>query len=120
MRSSRHRQSIISLLLLVLVARALVPAGFMPASNGSAQLMLCPAGMLMPAVSTQGDPAAPGQPHTHTDSCPYGSAPFAAPLAHLPVIPTLVPAISTPGFEPVLWRAGSRPDRTQQPRAPPA
>ncbi len=75
----RRRLPIISALLLALVARAAVPVGFMPAADGSAQMTLCPDGMLMPA-----DAGNAGAGRLHTDHCPYGSAPFTAPIADRP------------------------------------
>jgi hypothetical protein len=114
-----RRVPLISLLLLVLVVRALVPAGFMPAGNGAAQLTLCPDGMLMPSDPGDAAGAVPGAPHLHTDHCPFGSAPFAAPIAHLPVIPVLAGAISAPEIDTAPWVPGARVARTHQARAPP-
>jgi hypothetical protein len=107
MSQSRRRLPIISLLLLVLLARALVPTGFMPASDGSAQLTLCPDGMLMPG-------------HLHADHCPFGAAPCAAPLCAPPVIPQLAAAESPARFAPSPWSPAARAARSHQPRAPPA
>jgi len=107
--SRPRRLYLISLLLLVLVTRALVPQGFMPAGDGSAQLTLCPDGMLMP-----GNPG-----HLHTDHCPFGSAPFAAPLSHTPVIPVPAVAITHQGLDPAPRIAGTRVAHAHQPRAPP-
>ena len=107
---------IISLLLLVLAARALVPVGFMPASDGSAELTLCPAGMVMPA----GAPMADHGGHLQTDRCPFGSAPFAAPITAFPVTPILAVAISIaqPSLSPALEII--RASRSHPPRGPPA
>jgi hypothetical protein len=110
----------ISLLLLVLVARALVPMGFMPAGNGSAQLTLCPDGMLMPSGAASADAAARHPGHSHLDHCPFGSAPFAAPIAHVAITPTLSAPGSVPGIDPSPWVPSVRVARTHQPRAPPA
>ncbi len=107
-RHLHHRSALISLLLLVLVARALVPVGFMPAGDGSAQLILCPDGMLMPSG------------HSHIDHCPFGSAPFAAPISSLAVIPTGALPVDIPGTDPSPWVPSARIARTHQPRAPPA
>ena len=115
-----HRLPIISLLLLVLVARALVPMGFMPAGNGSAQLTLCPDGMLMPSDVGSADAAARNSGHSHIDHCPFGSAPFAAPIAHLAVTPALTVPVSVRGVAPSPWVPSARVARTHQPRAPPA
>ncbi len=106
-----HRSRIISLLLLVLVARALVPAGFMPSTAGSAALTLCPDGMVMPAGAGS---------YGHTDHCPFGAAPFAAPIAHFPPTPVLAAAVSITGVESLPWVPSARAARAHQPRAPPA
>jgi hypothetical protein len=115
MSQSRRRLRIISLLLLVLLARALVPTGFMPASDGSAQLTLCSDGMLMPS-----DAAMAGFGHLHADHCPFGAAPFAAPLSASPVIPQLASAVGLVRLAPSPWPPTARAARSHQPRAPPA
>ena len=106
-----HRVRIISLLLLVLVARALVPAGFMPSAGGSSALTLCPDGMVMPA-----GPGGSG----HADHCPFGAAPFAAPITHIAPTPVLAAAVSIAGVESLPWAPSARVARAHQPRAPPA
>ena len=106
---------LISLLLLAVVARALVPAGFMPSGDGSAQLTLCPDGMLMPA-----DASHPDGGHPHVDHCPFGAAPFAAPIASLPVLPAFAAAISLPASSCAPWMMITRSSRSHQARAPPA
>jgi hypothetical protein len=110
----KRSASLISLLLLVLLTRALVPVGFMPAADGSAGLTVCPDGMLMAA-----DAGMPNSGHLHTDHCPFGAAPFAAPLATPAAIPQRADAISLPGFESSGWIPTSRASRSHQPRAPP-
>jgi hypothetical protein len=106
-----HRSRIISLLLLVLVARALVPAGFMPSAAGSSALILCPDGMVMPS--------GPGG-YGHTDHCPFGAAPFAAPLSHFAPTPVLATPVSIASVESLPWAPSARTARAHQPRAPPA
>ena len=115
-----HNVRLISLLLLVLIARALIPPGFMPAGNGAAQLTLCPDGMLMPADTSDAGTAAPHPGSSQVDHCPFGAAPFAAPIAQLAVSPVLATALRLPGFEPSHWVSSTRTARTHQPRAPPA
>jgi hypothetical protein len=115
MTQSRRRLPLINLLLLVLLTRALVPMGFMPAGDGSAELTLCPDGMLMPT-----DAAMANSGHLHTDRCPFGAAPFAAPISAPPVIPQLAAAIDTARFDPSPWPPAARGARSHQPRAPPA
>jgi hypothetical protein len=115
MIQSRRRPVIISLLLLVLLARALVPTGFMPAGDGSAELTLCPDGMLMPSNAAMAHAG-----HLRADHCPFGAAPFAAPLSAAPVIPQLAAAVGTASFDPSPWLPAARGARSHQPRAPPA
>jgi len=119
MSGMTSRARIIGLLLLVLVTRALVPAGFMPAGDGSAQLTLCPDGMLMPADPGSAAAGMPDAGHPHTDHCPFGSAPFAAPIADLAVIPVLAVAIGIRGCDSCPRVPGTRAARAHQPRAPP-
>jgi hypothetical protein len=119
MTQPRQRFALISLLLLVLITRALVPAGFMPSADGSAQLTLCPNGMLMPAQDDL-SAGAQGTPHHHTDHCPFGAAPFAAPLSETSVFPTLAAAISVVESAPASWVPAARTASAHQPRAPPA
>ena len=115
----RRNVLLISLLLLVLVARALVPAGFMPAGDGSAGLTLCPDGMLMP--TDPGDAAGmPAPGHLHTDHCPFGSAPFAAPIAQPALIPVPAVAITLSSLDSSRPVPSARAARTHQPRAPPS
>jgi hypothetical protein len=115
MSQPRRRLAIIAPLLLVVLARALVPSGFMPASDGSAQLTLCPDGMLMPS-----DAALANAGHLHADHCPFGAAPFAAPISAPPVIPQLAAAVGSARFAPSPWPSAGRTARSHQPRAPPA
>jgi hypothetical protein len=115
MTQSRRRPPLISLLLLVLLARALVPTGFMPASDGSAQLTLCPDGMLMPSAAAMANSGL-----LHADHCPFGAAPFAAPISAPPLIPQLAAAVGTAGIVASPRPPAARAARSHQPRAPPA
>ncbi|HTQ36012.1 MAG TPA: hypothetical protein VMH77_03155 [Steroidobacteraceae bacterium] len=89
MRTRHYRPFLISLLLLALSCRALVPAGFMPAADGSARLALCQNGMPdMPGMPGMPDMVLPhgGAPHgNHVEHCPFGAAPSFAPLPVLAV-----------------------------------
>jgi hypothetical protein len=72
------------LVLAVLLFRAYVPLGFMPASGAPFLLQICPAGpyaQLPPQHLHHhvGGEHHPGG-HTHFENCPYGSAPTAAPV----------------------------------------
>jgi hypothetical protein len=104
------------LLLALLLFRAYVPAGFMPASGVPFALQLCPA-------ATTGMPShLHHHPGTHADfeSCPFGSAPAAGPLSHHIVFASagLAPLARVADIEslPPTLRA----QRNHQPRGPPA
>jgi hypothetical protein len=104
------------LLLALLLFRAYVPVGFMPASGVPFALELCPSAMAgMPAHAHHH-----GATHADFESCPFGSAPGAGPISHHIVFASAGPA-------PVLRMAAvdtlpapHRPQRTHQPRGPPA
>ena len=104
------------LLLALLLFRAYIPAGFMPANGVPFALELCPS-------ITAGLPAhLHHHPGTHADfeSCPFGSAPGAGPISHHIGFVAAAPAAveRTPAFEsPCL---NSRAHRTHQPRGPPS
>ena len=81
----RGRDLAIGLVLAMMMFRAYVPVGFMPASGTPFGLEICPSGPY----------AAPHAHHLHAhhapntgnhadfDSCPFGSAPAAAPVLHI-------------------------------------
>jgi hypothetical protein len=131
----------------MLLLRAYVPVGFMPASGAPFLLQLCPAagalpmGMVMDApMAMSMDPPMdmsmpmdmpmpkgmhvsagthPGHQHSHFDQCPFGSAPAAGPLSQFLVFE---PAGLAPSFVPVDFqsaRPGQRLQRAHPPRGPP-
>src|ERR1700723_896312 len=66
------------LLLALLVFRAYIPAGFMPADGVPFALQLCPTAMAgMPAVLPR-----PGGRDAKFDPCPCGRPPAAGPISH--------------------------------------
>jgi hypothetical protein len=116
---SGRRDLFTSLLLVVLLFRAYVPVGFMPASGTPFLLEMCPA--------TYHQVQMPGHlqhhhsgTHTHFENCPFGSAPAAGPIAHIvtlappaPIASQLLVAFEAPLFSVQLPRA-------HQPRGPPS
>src|ERR1041385_8170259 len=60
-----------------LIARALLPAGWMPAAHG---LTIC-------SISAQHDQKAPAEKDAHHDICPFAAAPH---LASAPALPQLI------------------------------
>src|ERR1700687_4898632 len=83
---NRRRQDLLtSILLAMLLFRAYVPVGFMPASGTPFLLELCPTASSMPMPAHHQHHT---QSHTHFDHCPFGSAPAAGPISH-PIAPEL-------------------------------
>lgn len=125
----RHRlarSALTQLLLVALVVRALVPAGFMPASHaGWPTLEYCgPAAAQLASAAEQSPlaPASPGLPDhsgTHHDACPFALSPAAAPVPELAAAFTLARiSHAAPGFRSVPLPA--RIDlRAHRPRGPP-
>jgi hypothetical protein len=113
----RRRELVISILLVTLVLRALIPVGFMPASGEGFSLTICRADL--PAPSAPQDTGRhPGNP-LHVEHCAFGNAPAAGPAMEVArVLPTAVPAA-----EPILLSEPLRINvglvRVQQPRGPP-
>jgi hypothetical protein len=105
------------LLLAVLLFRAYVPVGFMPASGAPFRLEMCPATYQVPMPAHHGhhDSAT----HSHFENCPFGSAPAAGPIAHLVGFDPPAPVVSKTlhPFEPL--RLSIRLDRDHPPRGPP-
>jgi len=129
LRSHRLRRlTAITAVLALLLMRAWVPAGFMPAQGEVFRLQLCQAERPIPASTpipraqldhgSRSDHVSHGR--GHNDPCPFGSAPPAGPL-------TQVLAFEPPHFLPSLgaiWPARdsfvSRLLRVQGARGPPA
>lgn len=74
------------LVLIALILRAMLPAGWMPDASGNAPLVICS----VDAPSAEHDGKAPAQ-NIHQDACPFSGLPH---LASTPDVPTLI----APGF----------------------
>ena len=106
-------------LLVMLLFRAYVPVGFMPASGAPFLLQICRA-----TVTTNHVQAAHAAHHSASHGefahCPFGSAPAAGPISHLigfePPAPIVSQSIAAAA--PVL--RGVRLERAHQPRGPPS
>ena len=113
----RKREHVISILLVTLMLRALIPVGFMPASGEGFSLTICRADF--PAPSAPQDTGRhPGNP-LHVEHCAFGNAPAAGPAMEVARgLPTAVTAA-----EPILVSEPLRINvglvRVQQPRGPP-
>lgn len=103
---------------MALLWHSMIPAGFMPASDGSFSLKICPSGFM-----TQSDGAGPVRGHTgghsHVEFCPFGALPGAAPIPH---VVAFLPSWSVAAPSPAEFTArapGTRFDRTHPARGPP-
>jgi hypothetical protein len=144
--SSTRRHTLTGILLGLLLLRAYVPVGFMPASGKPFQLELCPAAAPLsmeggtPAVLGVGesmsasmsmaihmpmhmhgamDPMRHSGSHGHFDNCPFGSVPAAGPVSHVVAFQPGgdIAHHSVAVFQ--SWRSGQRWQRANQPRGPP-
>jgi hypothetical protein len=77
----RRRNLLTSFLLAMLMLRAYVPAGFMPASGTPFLLEICPTGL--PAGVFAHHLHHHSGVHEHFENCPFGSAPAAGPISHV-------------------------------------
>jgi hypothetical protein len=109
------------ILLALLVFRAYVPAGFMPASGTPFLLELCPASSALQMPQMPQMPAHHHHPdtHGHFENCPFGSASAAGPISHHVIFDSAGQSSPAPAiaFQPV--RQGVRLPRAHQPRGPP-
>ena len=106
----------VSLLLAMLLLRAYVPVGFMPASGTPFLLELCPGTASLPMPAHHHHP----DTHGHFDHCPFGSSPAAGPVSQLLVFLPPPPAVeqSPPALQSQL--GSIRLPSAHQPRAPPS
>ena len=87
-------------MLLAFVVRALVPQGFMPASDSSFSIEICPEGFPAQLLAHAGHHH-PGT-HSHTEHCVFGSACAGGPVSHLAScsaafrLPSALPAARVP------------------------
>jgi len=112
----RERGNLLTgVLLAMLLFRAYVPAGFMPASGTPFLLELCPAASSMPMPAHHHHP----QTHTHFENCPFGSAPASGPISQLIAFEPAgqIKSSVVVAFQPFL--PGFRLERAHQPRGPP-
>jgi hypothetical protein len=107
-----------SLLLVVLLFRAYIPVGFMPASGTPFLLEPCPETYQVRMPTHHGHHHS--GTHTHFENCPFGSAPAAGPISHLIAFepPSPIAFQSLVAFEPL--RLGVQLPRAHQPRGPPS
>ncbi|MDP9011997.1 MAG: hypothetical protein M3O41_04935 [Pseudomonadota bacterium] len=113
-----RRDVFTSLLLVVLLFRAYVPVGFMPASGMPFLLEPCPA-TYQAQIPAHHEHHHSGT-HAHFENCPFGSVPGAGPIAHIVTFAPPAPIVSQPlvAFEPLHFSVQI--PRAHQPRGPPS
>ncbi len=82
---------IAGVMLLAFAVRALIPQGFMPASDRSFSIEICPEDLpaqLLPHAAHHHH----GGGHSNTDHCVFGTAAGNGPPAHSPVLPGIAAA----------------------------
>jgi hypothetical protein len=106
------------LLLALLLFRAYIPVGFMPAAGAPFQLQICPAGLAAGTVVHHLHHH-PG-PHAQFENCPFGSAPVAGPISHPIDVSAAGPLLFQPAFSFEAQRLCAKASRAHQPRGPPS
>jgi hypothetical protein len=103
-----HRHLIVGAMFVALLFQSLIPAGFMPASDGSFALQVCHSGL----------PTHSGG-HSHVEFCSFGALPGAGPITHVAAF--LPSRIITPQSvaDVGLPRPAARFERAHPPRGPP-
>lgn len=113
----RRKLRLLVYVLPFLVARALLPAGFMPTlQGGEFQLAFCNFSFAAP---TEGDDHSGPDPTAGDHACTFAQPAFAA----LPVLPSALPpdlTLRVVPFTPAQFIAKTGPPRTAGSRAPPA
>ncbi len=113
-----RRDLFTGLLLVVLLFRAYVPVGFMPASGTPFLLEPCPAVYQAPMPAHHGHHHS--DTHAHFENCPFGSAPAAGPIAHIVAFAPPAPVVSQPILAFESLRLSVLLPRAHQPRGPPS
>jgi len=117
---NRKRQHLLtSFLLAMLLFRAYVPVGFMPASGTPFLLELCPAAAPMPMSMPMPAHHHHSDTHTRFENCPFGSVSAAGPLPHLDGAKALPPVSPEPASKIELLPVGVQVVYLPQPRGPP-
>jgi hypothetical protein len=130
-----QRQWLFSILLLALLVRALVPAGFMPSSEQPFSFQICPDGfpaeLLHSADAHQhhhhhdaaGQTNGDGGPHEHgvrAEHCVFAAAATVGAIAQIALVLTPLEQQAAPHVYDALPIPELTRHRVQQPRAPPA
>jgi hypothetical protein len=131
-----QRQWIFSILLLALLVRALVPAGFMPSSEQPFSFQICPDGFPAQLLHsgdahqhqhhhdsdgpTHGDRGGPHEHGVRAEHCVFAAVATVGAISQLALLLTPLEERAAPHFYTALPIPELTRHRVQQPRAPPA
>ena len=119
-RYFRHRCKrplIAGTLFAALLFQAMIPAGFMPATDGSFALKICHSGLLTPSDPHDSNHDSGG--HSHVEFCSFGALPGAGPIAHIVQFLPLRQIAPQRLGEFAALRPYARLERAHPPRGPP-
>jgi hypothetical protein len=118
----------VSILLIALAFRALVPAGFMPAPDHAFSLEICPEGF-PPQLLHHGMDHGPGAHHSgaashshnsaRSEHCVFAAVAGAGPASHAHGVHAPLDSSLAPLFDIACFALRTQRFRIQQPRAPP-
>lgn len=125
-----RRQWVISFLLVALVARSLVPVGYMPSAGNAFHLEICPEGLppeilaiVQPSHHHHHHDGSPGAPHEHdpyrNEHCAFAAASGMGPAPHGCEGLAQVSESRAPPVAVAVSLPENRRFRIAQPRAPP-
>jgi hypothetical protein len=120
-RYFRHRCKrplIAGALLVALLFQAMIPAGFMPATDGSFALKICHSGLLTQSDTNDSNRHAGG--HSHVEFCSFGALPGAGPISHLTAFLPIWQIVPQRMGELAALRPYARLERAHPARGPPA
>lgn len=112
------RTLIATLVMLAFCVHALVPQGFMPASDGPLSVQICPEGFPAQLLPHAHHHHAGG--HWHTEHCVFGSACAAGPTPHLPSLSYVSLVLYTPVAGRISTAVAVQVVYLPQPRGPPS
>jgi hypothetical protein len=113
---SKHRL-IAGALLVGLLFQAMIPAGFMPATDGTFSLKICHSGF--PAQS-EAQTAGRHSGHSHVEYCPFGALPGAGPISHAAAAPAMWSSAPQLVADLPYSPPSTRFERAHPPRGPPS
>jgi|SRR5580698_711527 hypothetical protein len=113
----KHRRLIAGAMFLALLSQSLIPAGFMPASDGSFALQVCHSGFPTQSGSEQGAPHSGS--HSHVEFCSFGALPGAGPISYIAAPLSSQPVAPHPVAEVGFRLPSVRLARAHLPRGPP-